>query len=72
MSPVVPRITDPFASFSDPTADPTISQDDRDLNALERLFDRLKDEARSLRADARVLGVRIERLGRASSNWREG
>jgi len=70
MSPVIPRISDPFANFV-PTADPSPIQDDRDLNALERLFDRLKDEARSLRADARVLGVRVERLGRAATNWRE-
>jgi hypothetical protein len=69
MSRALHRPTDPFASFPDPIADFQASQDDRDLSALERLFDRLNDEARSLRADARLLGDRVERLGRVASGW---
>lgn len=72
MSRAFPRPTDPFAQFSDPIAEFHSPQDDRDLNALERLFDRLNEEARSLSADARLLGDRVERMGRAASGWRVG
>jgi hypothetical protein len=66
MSPLTPRPTGPFASFPAPDALPPTAED-RDLDALERLFDHLRDEARALRADARVLGNRIERLGHLSA-----
>ena len=72
MSRAVPRPTDPFANFADPTADFHSPQDDRDVSALERLFDRLNEEARSLSADARRLGDCVECMGRAATGRRAG
>jgi hypothetical protein len=63
--------TGPFANFDQPDMVPSLA-DDRDLDAVERLFVRLRDEARSLRADARVLGGRIERLGAFAGDGRLG
>jgi hypothetical protein len=62
--------SDPFANFTNTPADLGALPDDRDLNALERLFDRLKEESKGLRADARILGDRVERLGRTATSYR--
>ena len=58
----------PFAHFGLADTDISPLGEDRDLDALERLFDHLKDEARALRADARTLGHRIERLRHSGSH----
>lgn len=63
--------TGPFANFAVQDAIPPLA-DDHDLDALERLFDHLKDEARALRADARILGSRIERLSQFGGDRRLG
>jgi hypothetical protein len=68
MSAASSQPNDPFANFADPTVGFRRPADDRDLNALERLFDRLKEEAKGLRADARLLGDRVEQLGRLATN----